>query len=89
MLELALSRDVSFQLHPYLTTVLFNIFFDWVILKSTKSAHRIENMMNDRVEDLDFSENICIILQREFYMSYKFSRLIQYYNQMGLKINAS
>lgn len=70
-----------------LSPLLFIIVLDWVMRKANVKARGIQWNMTDRLEDIDFADDICALTHRFQDMDEKLKLLIKYAGQVGLKIN--
>ena len=70
-----------------LSPLLFIIVLDWVMKKTNVVARGIQWNMTDRLEDIDFADDICELTHRFQDMEDKLETLILYAGQVGLKIN--
>lgn len=53
-----------------------------------KFQHGIQWTKSARVEDMDYADDLSLLVQKETDMCAKLSELIHYINQVALKINA-
>ena len=72
-----------------LSPLLFTIVIDWVMKQVTKTPRGIPWTLSERLEDLDFADDICLLTQRESDMREKLRLLVHYGAQVGLKINVA
>lgn len=72
-----------------LSPLLFVLLLDWVMKKSGAVPHGIRWNLTERLEDLDFADDICLLAHKQTDMEIKLNQLIKYASQVGLKINVA
>ena len=70
-----------------LSPLLFLIVLDWVMDKVDATPKGIQWILNSKLGDLCFADDICLLTHNKEDMEYKLSQLIKYAGQVGLKIN--
>ena len=71
-----------------LSPMLFLITLDWVMNRVTKEERSgIQWTLTERLEELAFADNICLMAQSQSQMQRKLDRLERYARAVGLKIN--
>jgi len=72
-----------------LSALLFNIVLDTALAKATDTPRGIRWTLTDRLEDLDYVDDICLLAQTFNDIRTKLQRLQQETAKIGLKINIS
>lgn len=72
-----------------LSPFLFLLVLDWVMRKVNNTKCGISWTMSERLEDLDFADDICLMSQTANDMEQKLRQLVKYGEQVGLKVNVA
>ena len=73
-----------------LSPFLFSIAIDWIMKNTIKEGKRgIQWTLTERLEDLDFADDIVLLAQRQLDMQSKTNDIANKAKQIGLEINKS
>ena len=72
-----------------LSPLLFLIVLDWVMRKVNTGGRGIQWTLTERLEDIDFADDLALLAQRAQDIEYSLRRLVKYAAQVGLKINVT
>ena len=72
-----------------LSPLLFLIVLDWVMRKVNTGERGIQWTLTERLEDIDFADDLALLAQRASDIEVTLRRLEKYAGQVGLKINAT
>lgn len=72
-----------------LSPLLFVIILDWVMMKTNEVSNGIQWNLLNRLDDLDFADDICLLTHTKADMKEKLRRLVKYAGQVGLTINVN
>lgn len=70
-----------------LSPLLFLLVLDWVMRKVNAGGRGIQWTLTERLEDIDFADDLALMAQRARDMEESFSRLVRYAGQVGLQVN--
>jgi hypothetical protein len=71
-----------------ISSLLFNLAIDWVMRRTTEDQTRgVRWTLFSTLEDLDFADDLALISHSHQHMQEKTSRLSEFAQQIGLKIN--
>ena len=88
------SSDLRFEVKSgvrqgcVMSGLLFIVAIDWITSRTTQDARRgIRWTLFTQLEDLDYADDIPLLSHTEQQMQQKFDRLMQYGEQVGLRVN--
>lgn len=70
-----------------LSPLLFLLVLDWVMRKVNNGRRGIQWTLTERLEDIDFADDLALMAQRASDMEESLPRLVRYAGQVGLKVN--
>lgn len=70
-----------------LSPLLFLLVLDWVMRKVNAGGRGIQWTLTERLEDIDFADDLALMAQRARDMEESFRRLVKYAGQVGLQVN--
>lgn len=72
-----------------LSPLLFLLTLDWVMKKVNAVPHGIRWNLTERLGDLDFADDICLLTHSKTELESLLTRLVKYSSQAGLQINVA
>jgi hypothetical protein len=72
-----------------MSLTLFLIIIDWILKKVTDNRNGITWKLQNKLEDIEFSDDVCLLTEKRNHMQRKLQKLEAEARKTGLKINVN